>query len=89
MGCGVVCECRYGSWFDRHPAATVALSALVGLPGGIFLLAAMVGSPLFAIATIATGTLAACGLFADREHKRRMALRARAEYQNWLLNYRG
>lgn len=71
--CGLESRCSHGTWPDRHPVAAVTLS--------VFALAAVCAHP-WLIGCIVTGALA---YVAHREHRRRQALAARADYEHRAL----
>ncbi len=71
--CGLESPCSAGSWPDRHPVAAVTLS--------VFALAAVCAYP-WLLGCLVVGALA---YVAHREHRRRAALAARADYEHRAL----
>lgn len=71
--CGLESHCSHGNWSDRHPAATVALAAFTVM----FSLVVVVGHPWLLI----VAAVGAVVYVLDREHRRRQALAARADWE--------
>lgn len=72
--CGYESHCSHGTWYDRHPAAAAAL----GMFSVMFSLVVVVGHPwLLLVAALGAGAYAV-----DREHRRRRALAARADWEH-------
>lgn len=75
LRCGLESRCSHGSWIDRHPVAAVAFA----VPVTITALGAIAAYPLIFVPLLAVGVVA---YVVDREHRRRVALAARADYEH-------
>lgn len=78
LRCGHEARCAYSSWPDRHPAAAVAFAVPVTIIG----LGSIAAYPWLFVPLLA---LAGLVYIVDREHRRRAALAARADYEHQAL----
>lgn len=76
--CGHQSACSHGSWHDRHPAAAVAFA----VPAFIVSLGAIAAYPALFLPLLVVGGAV---YMADREHRRRRALAARAAAEHAAL----
>ncbi|KLO25921.1 hypothetical protein ABW16_21695 [Mycolicibacter heraklionensis] len=74
LRCGLESHCSHGTWADRHPAAAVTFATLVS----VLSLAIIVDHP-WLLAVMALGAVV---YVVDREHRRRRALAARADWEH-------
>ena len=76
--CGHETHCSHGSWHDRHPFAAV----LFAVPMGTIILGAIAAYPVVFLSLLGT---VAVGYVIHREHERRTALAARADWEHHAL----
>jgi hypothetical protein len=76
--CGLETSCPHGGWPDRHPAAAVT----AGLFGLTLMCMMLSVHPVAALTMLTVAGLAGAAYRIDREHLRRQALAARADYEN-------
>jgi hypothetical protein len=81
LRCGLESRCSYDSWPDRHPVAAVFFALSLALIG----LAAIAENPWLFVPLLVVAMLA---VVIDREHRRRAALAARADYDHQVLMWR-
>lgn len=79
--CGLESRCTSGSWPDRHPAAAVTAGLFT-----LTLLCMMLSvHPIAALTVIALAGVGGAVYTLSREHRRRAALAARADWENRRL----
>ncbi|MGH3541092.1 MAG: hypothetical protein ACRDTO_01740 [Mycobacterium sp.] len=81
MRCGLEARRSHGSWPDRHPAAAVTAALFT-----LTLMSMMLSThPLAAMTVIALAAAGGAAYTINREHNRRRALAARADYEHALM----
>lgn len=75
LRCGLQSQCSHGIWIDRHPVVVASIAVMT--------LLTVATTPWLLIVLAA----AALARVVDREHRRRQALVARADWEHaWLMS---